>query len=68
MTTYSPDGSGRDMWIDVNNGGYHPSKKVAAYKMTFPDQLRAQTYAEQETLDTHNYMARRHQRMLPFLT
>lgn len=56
------------MWIDVNNGGYHPSKKVAAYKMTFPDQLRAQTYAEQETLDTHNYMARRHQRMLPFLT
>ena len=41
--TYSMNGSGRDLFIGIDNGGFYPPKQVAQYRQTFVEQLRAQS-------------------------
>lgn len=39
-TNYSSNGSGRDGYISRINGGFYPEQPVAAYKLTYVEQLR----------------------------
>ena len=51
---YNQDGSGRDVYISSNNGGFCPSKTIAEYRNTFFERFR--TY---ERPKTNAYLARR---------
>ena len=63
--TYSMNGSGRDTYIGQNNGGFHPRKQVAEYKLNFVDQLRSESNLS--TATQQDYMVRRNLRMRTFL-
>jgi hypothetical protein len=39
-TNYVADGSGRDSYIHLANGGIYPEKPIAEYQKQFKEQLR----------------------------
>ena len=38
---YNSNGTGRDGYIAMSNGGFYPQKGVAEYTQTFKEQLRS---------------------------
>ena len=47
MVQYAQDGTGRDVYISANNGGFCPQKTVAEYRQGFFDSFR--TYERPRT-------------------
>lgn len=63
---YRQDGTGRDSYIFLDNGGFYPEKELAVFRQTFNEKLRTGQMSSKQT--TYDYLLKRNRRMKSFLS